>query len=147
MLSSSHQRFCHTEEQLTSWMPFLSVVLICLNTGQQLTRWMCVQPFLSWFWSSQPLKKDSLAGCIFSGSDLLKYQRATHSLDVCSAILVSGSDFLNHWRDSLAGCMFNVSDLLKHWGMTYSLSVCLAILIHVSDLSNTGEQLTSWIHV
>ena len=69
--------------------PFLSMVLICSKTGEQLTSWTHVQPILSVV--------------------LLKHWRATHSLDVCSAILVNGSD------------------LPKHWRVTHSLEVCPAI--------------------
>ena len=51
------------------------------------------------FQSAQTLESNSLAGCIsaifISGSDMLKHWRATHKLDVHLAI-VSGSDLLKH---------------------------------------------------
>ena len=37
---------------------------------------------------------DVCSAILVSGSNLLKYQRWTHLLDVCAAILVSGSDLL-----------------------------------------------------
>ena len=41
---------------------------------------------------------DGCSAILVSGSDLLKHWRGTHILDGCSALLVSGSDLLNHWR-------------------------------------------------
>ena len=35
---------------------------------------------------------------LISNSHQLKNWRATHSLDVCSAILIIGSDLLKDWR-------------------------------------------------
>ena len=55
---------------------------------------------------------------LVSGSDLYKHCRATHSLDVCSAIIISGSDLLKHWRathllDAHLAFLISGSDLLK----------------------------------
>ena len=61
--------------------------------GEQLTCWMHFQPLSIYHqWAS--------------GSDLLKYWRATHSLDVpvCPAILISSSDLVLE-SDSQSGCV------------------------------------------
>ena len=83
-----------------------------------------------WFWSAQTLRATHwLDGCspiLVSGSDLIKHWRVTHSLDECSPILVSGSDVLKYWRatHSLDGCSpFLSVDLLKHWRVTHILDV------------------------
>ena len=106
---------------------------MCSNTGERLTSWMGVQPFLS-------------------VSDLLNHWRGTHNLDGCSAVLVSVSDLLKHWRAThlLDGCsaiLVSVSDLLKHCKGTGMLDRHLATLVWVRgpDLF-TGEQLTFWIY-
>jgi hypothetical protein len=58
--------------------PFLSVVLICSNTGERLTTWMGVQPFLS-----------VVLICSNTG------ERLTSWMGV-QALLVSGFDLLKH---------------------------------------------------
>ena len=84
LLDVCSQWFWSTQklERLTCWMhvhPFSSVLLICSNTGSY-----------------------SLPGCKFSHShqcsNPLIHMRATHSLNTCSAIFVSGSDLLNPQR-------------------------------------------------
>ena len=117
----------NTEDGLTSWtgvQPFLSVNLVCSNTEEELTHWMGVQPFWSvdviclnterdshpewcsvfsrsgqWMWSVQTLKSTHIlcSAILVSESDLLKHWRRTHILDECSAVLVSASDLLKHW--------------------------------------------------
>ena len=54
-----------------------SDLLICSNTGEQLTCWMCVQLFLS----------------------VHKHWKATHLLDVHLAILISGSLISSNTRE------------------------------------------------
>ena len=61
--------------------PFLSVGLIYSNTEEQLTDW-------------------TSSAILISGSDLLKHWRATHTLDECSAILVSGFNALKQTLES-----------------------------------------------
>ena len=88
----------NTGEWLTRWMhvqPFLSAFLICSNIADQLTCWMCVQPFL-------------LAILICS------YARVTHMLDVCvqpfsSVVLISSNTEEVSLSDSHAKCMFSHS--------------------------------------
>ena len=63
-----------------------------------------------WFWSAQML-------------------RVAYMLDVCSFILVSGSNLLKHWRG------------------THILDACSANLWVVVIYSSTGEGLTNWICV
>ena len=46
---------------LDEFSPFLSVVMICSNTGEGLTCWMNVPPFLS-VWSAQTPEKNALTG-------------------------------------------------------------------------------------
>ena len=120
-----------TEEQLTSWMciqPFPSMVPFYSNTGEQLTAWICVQPIL------------------VSGSYLLKHWGTTHLLDVCSAIVIIC--FLSAQTldsNSLAGCIFSPSRqcfwYAQHWRVTHKLKVCSDILISGSHL------LTFWMYV
>ena len=88
--------------------PFLSVVLVAPKLNG-LTCWMHVQ--------------------IVSGSDWLKNWRETHFLDSCSAILVSGSNQLKHWKGLTA--WMHIQPLLS------------VVLI----CSNTEEGLTAWMHV
>ena len=69
---------------------FLSAVLMCLLNKELLTCWMGVHSF-QLFWSAQSGDK-------------------THFLDACSAIFMSGSNLLKHWRaNSHPGCMFSHS--------------------------------------
>ena len=84
ILVSSSDRLKHWVTHLLDIQPFLSVVLISSNTGQRLTCWMCV-PFLS-------------------GSDLFKYWRVTHMLDVCSTILVRFWSAQTLESNSQTGC-------------------------------------------
>ena len=152
----------------SQWQPFLSVVLICSNTGEWLTSWTDVQPFSSvvllkcwrvthkldvhsailisgsnteeWVWVTHKLDKCSII--LISGSDLLKWWRATHKLDMYSAIFVSDSDLLKHWRLTSWTCsaiFISSSDLLKHWRVTHILEVCLSVVL---ICRNTREQLT-----
>ena len=126
----------NTEEWLTNWthvQPFLSVVLICSNTGEQLTRWMHVKPSHQQFISAQTLESNSHSGCmcsaiLVSSSDLLRHWRETHSLDMCSAIHQWLSSAQTLKSNSLPGCTFS-----------HSCLIC----------SKTGERLTFtfWMHV
>ena len=126
VFSLSYQWFSNTGEGLTCWrgvQPFLSVVLICSNTGERLTSWRSVLTTI----------------LVVSGSDLLKHWRGTHMLEGWSIILVSGSDFLKHWRGThtLEGCSIipvSGSGLLKHWRGTYLLETCSPILVSGFDL-------------
>ena len=106
-----------------------------------------------WLWSAQTLERNSQAGGVFQVSHScqwlrsLKHWRATHTLERCSAVLVSGSDLLKHLRGThkLEGCsaiLISGSDLLKHLRGTHKLEKCLVILVSGSD--HTGEGLTSW---
>ena len=153
--------------------PFLSVVLICPNTGEWLTLRLCCifthscQWFWSnqtlesnslpgsvfthshwwfwsnhtmesnslsgcvftqshqWFWSNQTMESDSLSGCMFTHSRQCFWSnqtlRATHTLDMCSPFLISGSD------------------LLKCSIVTHGLDACSAILVSVPTCSYTWE--------
>ena len=117
--------------------PFPSVVLICSNTGEELTFWKHVQPFSSMV---SNLRNDRLhrrgthhleecLAILVSGSNLVK---RTHNLEACSAILVSSSGL--HWRvthflETCSAILVSVSDLLKHWRETHSLEECSAILL------------------
>ena len=134
-----------------------SVILNCLNTGEQLTYWTFAHS-CQWFWSAQTLESDSLSvyavysPILVSGSDLIKHWRATHFLDLCSPILIGGSDPITQWRAThyLDVCLHNLisgSDPIKQWRVTHSLDACLPILVSVSDLIKHSEQLTPWICV
>ena len=113
------------------------LVLIRLETGEQLTSWMYigVQPFsLSACkpWGATHFL-DGCSAVLISGPHLLKQRGGTHSLDECPAILFSGPDLLKHWRVtySLDGCLdilVSHGDLLKHWRATHNLYEYLAIL-------------------
>lgn len=100
------------------------------------------------------LKRDSQSGCMFGiligGSDLLKHWKATHFLNACSNsdILIS-SDLCKHWRgaytlDACSTILVSNSDLQKKIGegLTAWMNVLSVVLIY----SNTGDQLTFWIH-
>ena len=59
---------------------------------------------------------------------VLKHWRQTHRLNVCSAILISGSYLLKHWRathnlDKYSVVHISDSDLLtnKYWRATHKL--------------------------
>ena len=117
---------------------FSSVVLICSNTGEWLTRWIYV--FSQWSLSAQTLESDSLAGCMFNHSCqcfwsaqtlqtnshagcvqpfllavlICWYARVTHMLDVCvqpfsSVVLISSNTEEVSSSDSHAGCVFSHS--------------------------------------
>ena len=85
---------------------------------------MHVQPFLSVVLISSTLKRDTQSGSMFgilvSGSDLLKHQEATHTLNACSDIFIS-------------------SDLLKHWRGAYTLDACSAISAKKLDRDSQPE--------
>ena len=61
-------------------------------------------------------------------------------LDVCSAILIRGSDLLKHWRVThiLNACSVFVINFdlpkPKHWSVTHMLDACSAIHISGFDL-------------
>ena len=112
----------NTGEQLTSWMhihPFSSVVMICSSTETQLTVWMCVHPSSQWFWSAQALESNSLAWYMFthsiSGSDLLTEEGLTAWMSVHPFLSV-------------------VLICFKHWRGTHFLDRCSPILVSGSDL-------------
>ena len=118
----------------SQWQPFLSVVLICSNTGEWLTNTE------EWVWMTHKL--DKWSAILISGSNLFKWWRATHKLDMYSAIFVSDSDLLKHWRLTSWTCsaiLISSSDLLKHWRVTHILEVCLSVVL---ICRNTREQLT-----
>ena len=107
-----------------------SVALICSNSGEQLTPWTRVQPLSS------------------IRSDLLKHQRATHNLDACSAIVISGSDLLEWWRatyclDACSAIVVSGSDLRERWRATHCLDGVQPSSSVVLICSNIGERLTS----
>ena len=84
------------------------MVLICSNTGEQLTSWLHVQPFL-------------LVILICS-----KHWRTTHMLDACSTIPISDSDLLKNWRVThfLDACQwFCSAQTLLHWRVTHILNI------------------------
>ena len=94
--------FSNIGEQLTTWMsvqPFRSADLIISNTEEQLTTWMGVQPLRLVNLICQTLESNSHPRWVFSHSGQriwsAEHWWATHILDRCSAILVSGSDLLN----------------------------------------------------
>ena len=129
--------------------PFLSVALIYSNTREWLTTWMHVQPFSSVIllkhlgvnshpgWCSDILisgsdllkccRVNSHSGYGFSHSDLLKYRRATHILDVFpitwlvkfmsiiynltnSSFRIHLSNFnILHWRIPHTYCQYSIS--------------------------------------
>ena len=110
------------KRKLTVWIhvqPFLSVVLICSNTREQLTFWMYFQQLVSgsgllsigkWptFWMYvQP----------FSWLVLFKHWKTTHSLKVFSH-----------------SCQWFWSESTQYWRVTHLLNACLVILISGSDL-------------
>ena len=89
-----------------------------LNAEERLTYWMSVQPFLS-----EVLIQSNNTG------------ELTHFLNVCSSILVGGSDLLKHWRMThpLDRCSALFISGPKHWGVTYILNGCWAIFISGSN--------------
>ena len=115
--------------------PFLSVALICSNSGEQLTAWMGVHLFLS-------------VALICSSTG-----EATHSLDGCSPFLVSGSDLLKDWRgDSLAGWVFTRSCqwLQSAQALERRLTCWMGVHLFLSVgliCSTAGERLTAWMVV
>ena len=102
----------HSGWRATHKLDTCSAILVSgfvLNTGEQLTNWMWVQPFLL-VALAKTLESDSQTGHKFSHSHqwFSEYWRATHLLDMYLAILC-GSDLLKHQRDSQAGHMFSHS--------------------------------------
>ena len=70
-------------------------------------------------------------------------------LDVCSAIPVSGSDLLKYFRAThflkfqpFLSVVLNYSNT---WEQLTNWDVCSALLISGSEVVNTREQLTSWM--
>ena len=153
-----------TGERLTSWMcvyPFLSVVLIHSNTGEQLelTYWMHVVHSHQ-FWSTQTLESDSHAGCMFTHSRQWFWSPQTlsnlNSLSGCvtyqflSVVFISlkTEDWLTPWMHVHPFLLVvlipsNTRELewLTAWLCVYPfLSVVLIF-------SSTGEWLTPWMEV
>ena len=122
--------------------PISLVVLICSNTGDGLTYWMCVPQSHQWFWSAQTLETHLLNKCstiLVNDSDLLKHWRGTHLLDRCSSILISGSDLLKH-RRATHNLFISYQFLIcsnTGWRGTHSLDGCSSILISDSDILNS----------
>ena len=108
-------------EQLTSWMhvhPFLSVVLICSSCGERLTAWMCVHPCLS-----------MVLICTSNGEGLTAWMHVHPFLSViliCSNI--GERPGLTAWMQ-YSPILISGSDLPKHWRVTHRLDKCSPILV------------------
>ena len=79
-----------------------------------------------------------------SGTDL-KYKRVTHKLDVCSAILISGSSFSLESNSHPEHSCHPDLQQLKHWGWTHKLDHVQPFLSVVLICSKAGEPLTSCV--
>jgi hypothetical protein len=119
--------YSNTGEQLTRWLcvqPFSSAVLICSNTRKQLTSCIHVQPF-----SSVVL----ICSNLNTGEKLTCWM---HVQTFSSGILIRSLQVLE--SDLHAGHVFSIlvsgSNLLKHWRMTHILDTCSAIHVSVSGL-------------
>ena len=148
------------------------MVLIFSNTGERLTFWMYVQPFLSVAqtlksnlqsgfmfrhslqlgWSAHSLESDSQSGCMFSNFHHWFWSAQTHERYSQPECMFSHS----HWwfwssqtleMNSHSGSMFSISDYnqLKHWRVTHLLNMCSSILVSSSDLSKTENSLAGFV--
>ena len=85
---------------------------------------------------------------LISDSDLQKSERATHKLNLCSAILVSGFYLLKKWEsNSLPDWMFSHPHQLFWSTQKIEESNLLpgdTFLLVDLICSNTDERLTSW---
>ena len=95
----------NTGKGLTTWrggQTFLSLNPICQNTGEGLTFWRVVSHSCQWIWSAKILERHSQTGgwsaILVNRSDLLKHWRGTYKLEELSVIIVSRSNLLKHWR-------------------------------------------------
>ena len=126
----------NTEEGLTRWMgvhPFLYIVLIYANTGDVLTSWMGVHPF----WSVVLICYNTEEGVTFWMVFILSNQWFWSSQTLK--------------RDSQTGWVFTRSCKWS-WPVQTLESNSLpeyvfTILVSSSDLLNLRERLTSWIGV
>ena len=94
-----------------------------------------------WFWSAQAPKNNPLLQAVKPLlSVVLNHSHTrewTHNLDTCSAILVTGSDLLKHWRTTHSlkvfshSCQWFWSAHIGEWLTTY---MHLVIQISGSDL-------------
>lgn len=118
----------NTGQKLTTWtkvQPFLSVVLVCPETREQLTSWTNVYPFSSVVLSCSNTE-EQLTYCrhcpanLISGADVYKFWRVTHILCTWSAWSAQTLESI----EQLTFCMWSV------------------ILIG----SSTEEWLTNWRH-
>ena len=115
----------------------MPVVQICSKTDSQ-TRCMFTHTN-QWFWSTQKRESNSQTGCspiLISGFESLEDWRATHSLDVCSPLLVVLICSRSMTRERLTAWMHvhhlvSISDPLNYWRTTHSLHF---ILVSGSDL-------------
>ena len=97
-----------TGEQHTIWTcvhQFSLVDLICLNKAEQPTSWIHIQPFI-------------LVALICSNT------RVTHFLDVCSAILISGTDLPKYLRTThILDVIYLISKTHGHLLLSYQFSL------------------------
>ena len=89
---------------------------------------------------------------LISGSDLVKHWRVAHKLNAFSPNLSVFDGSLKHWRathslDACSPVLISGSDIVKHWRVTHILDACSPNLVRGLIWSNTGEQLTYWMHV
>ena len=153
VFSHSCQWFWSAGEQLTPCSALLISDSDLLNTEEWLTSWMVSMHTCQWFWTAQTLKSNSLPACsaiFISGSNFLKDWKGTHSLDVFSAILINGTDLLKnltatHKLDTCSAILFSGSNLLEHRRVTHNLNACSAILISGFDLLNAGNSLSGCV--
>ena len=125
-----------------------------LTTCQHDSVCQCVQLFLS---VALICISNSLPGFIsdilISGSDLLRHWRVTHLLDVCSTILISGSDLpkdpksrgWTHMLDAYSTILVNGTDLLIHFKLrvTHKLYVYSCQWFRCSNTEERDSQSAS----
>ena len=120
----------NTGEQLTNWrgvQPFLSVVLICSNTGEGPTRWRGVQPFLPVVLICPNTGEQLTCWRVFSPSQWFWSAQTLESNSHPGEVFSPSCQWF--WSAQTQG--------LTNWRGVQPLSVVLIC-------SNTGEPLTRW---
>ena len=128
----------------------LWVVQIYPNTGEQLTRWTCVQSFSSVVLISSTPESNSLSGYMFShSSHLFKHRSNSHTGCIFNhpyqwfqSTQTPESYSHARWVFNHFHQWFKSAQTLErdsHPGYIFSHSY--------QRLKNTGEQLTRWMHV
>jgi hypothetical protein len=136
-------RVTHCLDVCSSSAVLVSFLLICSNTGEWLTAWMCVQQFSSvvliYSNTREWLTPWMMCSAILvSDSDLLKHWRVTHILDHAMVAMMCVQPFL-----SVVLICSNTEERLTNWMCASVQSFLSVVLI----CSNTREWLTTWMSV